>query len=90
MVFTIYPDSKLGQSIIHTIEVGNIAGNVLVYYAADTPVTSVTALVVKCVATCVECTATFSLPSCLTNSDDVELYPGSLVFKLHDSVVRGD
>ena len=88
MIFTIYPDGKLGLSIRHTLEAGDIASYVLVYYEANTPVTSVAALVVKCVATCVECKVTFSLPSCLTNSDDVELYPGNLVFKLYDSVVR--
>ena len=90
MIFTIYPDSKLGQSIRHTLEAGDISSNVLVYYEADTPVTSVAALVVKGVATCVECKATFSLPSCFTDSDDVELYPGNLVFKLYDSVIRGE
>ena len=88
MIFTIYPASKLGQSIRHTLEEGDIASNVLVYYEADTPVTSVAALVVKGVATCVECKATFSLPSCFTNSDDVERCPGYLVLKLYDSVVR--
>ena len=82
MVFAIYPDGDLNQPVRHTLEAGDIAGNVLVYYEADTHVTNVAALVVKCVATCVECKATFSLPSCFTNSDDVELYPGYQVFKL--------
>ena len=90
MVFTIYSDSELGQPVRHTLEAGDIAGNVLVNYEADASVTSVAALVVKGVATCVECKATFSIPSCFTNSDDVELYPGYLVFKLCDSVIRGD
>ena len=62
----------------------------LVCYEADTLVTSVAAHVVKGVATCVECKETFSLPSCFTNSDDVKLNPGYLVFKLFDSVVRGE
>ena len=89
MVFTIYPDSELGQPVRHTLEAGDIAGNVLVYYEADASVSSVAALVVKGVATCVGCKATFSLPSCFTNSDDVELYLDYLVFKLCDSVIRG-
>ena len=67
-----------------------IGSNDLVYYEANGIVTSVAALAVKCVATCVECKATFSRPSCFTNSDDVELYPGYLVFKLYDSVDRGE
>ena len=50
--------------------------------------TSVAVLVVKGVDTCVECKATFSLPSCFTNSDDVKLNPGYLVFKRYDSLVR--
>ena len=62
MIFTIYPDSKLRQFIRHTLEAGDIASNVRVYYEADTPVTSVAALVVTGVATCVEGKATFSLP----------------------------
>ena len=66
MVFTIYSGSELGQPVRHTIEAGDIAGNVLVYYEADASVTSVAALVVKGVATCVECNATFSLSSCFT------------------------
>ena len=90
MVFTIYSDSELGQPVRHTLEAGDIAGNVLVNYEANASVTSVAALVVKGVATCVECKATFSLPSCFTNSDDVKLYPGYLVFKLCDSVIRGE
>ena len=89
MVFTIYSDSELGQPVRHTLETGDIAGNVLVYYVVDASVTSVAAFVVECVATCVECKATFSLPSCFTNSDDFELYPGYLVFKLCDSAIRG-
>ena len=64
MVFTIYSDSELCQSVRHTLEAGDIAGNVLVNYEANASVTSVAALVVKGVATCVECKATFSLPSC--------------------------
>ena len=63
---------------------------VLVYYEDDASVTSVTAIVVKGVATCVECKAIFSLPPCFTKSDDVELYIGYLVFKLCDSVIRGE
>ena len=90
MVFTIYSDSELSQPVRHTLEAVDIAGNVLVNYEADASVTIVAALVVKGVATCVECKATFSLPSCFTNSDDVELYPGYLVFKLCDSVIRGE
>ena len=82
---------ELGQPVRHTLEAGDIAGNVLVNYEADASVTSVAALVVKSVATCVECKqATFSLPSCFTNSDNVELYPGYVVFKLCDSVIRGE
>ena len=69
---------------------GDIAGNVLVYYEAHASVTSVAALVVKSVATCVECNATFSLSSCFTDSDDVKLYLGYLVFKPCDSVIRGE
>ena len=65
MVFTIYPDSELGQPVRHTLESGDITCNVLVCYEADTLVTSVAALVVKGVTTCVECKVTFSLPSCL-------------------------
>ena len=90
MVFTIYSDSKLDQHVRHTLEASDIGGNVLVYYEAHASVTSVAALVVKGVATCVECNATFSLSSCFTNSDDVELYRGYLVFKLCDYVVRGE
>ena len=73
-----------------TLEAGDIAGNVLVYYEAEASVTSVAALVVKGVTTCVECKATLFLPSCFTNTDDVELYPGYLVFKLCDSDIRGE
>ena len=90
MVFTIYSYSELGQPVRHTLEAGDIAGNVLVNYEADASVTSVAALVLKGVATCVECNATFSLLSCFTDSDDVELYPGYLGFKLCDSVIRGE
>ena len=64
MVFTIYPDSELGQPVRHTLESGDITCNVLVCYGADTLVTSVAAIVVKCVATCVECKATFCWGSC--------------------------
>ena len=55
------------QPLRHTIEAGDIAGNILVYCEADTPVTSVAALAVRGVATCVECTATFSIHSGFTN-----------------------
>ena len=88
MVFTSYADSELGQPVRHTLESGDITCNVLVCYEADTLVTSVAALVVKGAATCVECKATFSLPSCFTNSDDVKLNPGYLLFKPYDYVVR--
>ena len=47
MIFTIYPDSELDQPVRHTLEAGDIAGNVLVYYEADASVTSVAAFVVK-------------------------------------------
>ena len=54
MVFAIYSVSELGQHVRHIIEAGDIAGNVLVYCEAGASVTSVAALVVKGVATCVE------------------------------------
>ena len=39
MVFTIYSDSELGQPVRHTLEAGDIAGNVLVNYEADASAT---------------------------------------------------
>ena len=73
-----HPDRELCQPAWPTIEAGDIAGNILVYYEADPPVTSVAALVVKGVATCVVCKTIFHFPSCFTKSDDVKMYPGYL------------
>ena len=59
-------------------------------YEADSIVAGVTAVVVQTMPTSSEGDASFSLPSCFADSDDMELDPGQFVLEFDGRIIGGE